>query len=78
MTEDGPYNVNVTAGHRVSVHCRTDATPPADVTWYHNGHALNRTYPHPSTRSTDERAGWAQTPADPHYEAWSQLALSRS
>jgi len=43
--EDGPHNINVTAGHSVSVHCRTHAEPPADVTWYQNGQPLNRTYP---------------------------------
>jgi len=43
VTEDGPYDVNVTAGRSVSMHCRSHAEPPANVTWYQNGLALDRT-----------------------------------
>jgi len=44
VTEDGPHDINVTAGHSVSIHCRTHAKPSARVTWYQNGDPLNRTY----------------------------------
>jgi len=55
LTDDGPHDVNVTAGHGVSMHCRTHAEPPADVTWYQNGQPLDRTYPPASTTPSHTR-----------------------
>jgi len=43
VIEDGPHDVNVTAGQSVSIQCRTYAEPSATVTWYKNGDPLNRT-----------------------------------
>jgi len=53
VTEDGPYDVNVTAGRSVSMRCRAVAEPPANVTWYQNGHALDRKIP-PRHHATDQ------------------------